>query len=608
MTESSRDDIEALKDFLSAYAAKVRRKHRPQFQEALAHLEHLSHALQEGDQQARLAMLYDVSRALSSSLQLDKVLNFAMDAVIELTGAERGFLMLTHPETGALDVMLARNMERKTLDQEDMQVSRTLIQQVVDSGSGIVTTNAQIDERFADRESVVMYALRSILCVPLLTRGKIIGVLYVDNKVKSGVFDESDQETLEAFATQAAAAIDNARLYARTDAALTERVEELELLQRIDRDLNASMDFSHVTDMTLRWAIQGTHAQQGWIALQEAGNTSLRIVAGDGKGSFLDLEPLGLQPDSAPGTLIRREGTGEYREILVAPVQRDDQIIACIGVVRREDTFSDAAVAFLQRLAAHAAAAIENTRLYQAVQDANLAKSRFVSAVSHELRVPMTSIHGYADLMLKGKAGPVTEKQARYLENIRANVTRMSTLVSDLSDVSRIETGQLQVQFSQVPLAKYIRETASSLRPLLDAKGHVLRFDLPDNLPEVWTDRMRLVQILTNLISNAIKYTPEHGHIEVIAAPFLDGKVKVTVKDDGIGMSDEDLNQLFQQFFRSEHPLVREQAGWGLGLHVTRRLIELLGGEIGVESQVEEGSAFWFTLPISEPDTPKENL
>lgn len=606
MTESIQDEFEALRTFLSEYGAKVKRKHRPKFHDALERLERLSQALQEGDEQARLAMLYDVSRALGSSLQLDKVLHFAMDAVIELTGAERGFLMLTHPETGALDLMVARNIQRKTLDQEDMQVSHTFIQQVIEHGAGIVTTNAQVDERFADKDSVVMYALRSILCVPLRTRGKIIGVLYVDNKVKSGVFDESDRETLEAFATQAAAAIDNARLYTRTDAALTERVEELELLQRIDRDLNARIDFSHVTEITLNWAIHGTRAQRGWISLKEAESDTMRIVAGDGEGSLLNLESLHLQPGSPPGSLIRKEGGEEFRELLVAPVRREDQIIACIGVIRTEDIFSDAAVAFLQRLAAHAAAAIENTRLYQAVQEANLAKSRFVSAVSHELRVPMTSIHGYADLILKGKAGPVTEKQAKYLDNIRANVTRMSTLVSDLSDVSRIETGQLQVQFSQVPLAKYIRETASNLKPLLDAKHHSLQFDLPENLPEVWTDRTRLVQILTNLISNAIKYTPEGGEIEIGAAGLQVGKVKVSVSDNGIGISDEELKLLFHQFFRSEHPLVREQAGWGLGLHVTRRLIELLDGEIGVESKPEEGSRFWFTLPVADPSSSQE--
>jgi signal transduction histidine kinase len=600
VNDSTQADLKALQEFLTRQAATAGKKHRGEFQAALTHLEHLAHALDEGDEQARLAMLYDVSRALGSSLQLDRVLNFAMDAVIELTGAERGFLMLTHPDSGDLDLMVARNMERKTLDREDMQVSRSLINDVIQKGEGIVTTNALRDERFSDKESVVMFALRSILCVPLRTRGKSIGVLYVDNKVKSGVFNESDKETLEAFATQAAAAIENARVYTQADTALAARIEELEQLQRIDRELNTSMDFQRVIDLTLSWAIRGTHADQGWLAMREASNNSMVIVAGDGKGVVLDMDALGLQDDVVHDTPMRRSDAVEYEELLVAPVRREDEVIACIGVMRAETRFTDAEVTFLQRLADHASAAIENTRLYKAVQEANLAKSEFVSAVSHELRIPMTSISGYADLILKGKVGPITEQQARYLDNIRSNVSRMNALVSDLSDISRIETGQLTVAFTEVHIAKYIRETAANLKPMLDAKSQQLVFDLPEDLPGVSTDRTRLVQILTNLLSNAIKYTPNEGYIKIRAALLGNGEVKVSIQDNGIGISKQEMDQLFRQFFRSENPMVREQSGWGLGLHVTHRLVSLLGGKVGVESELEKGSTFWFTLPIAD--------
>jgi signal transduction histidine kinase len=333
--------------------------------------------------------------------------------------------------------------------------------------------------------------------------------------------------------------------------------------------------------------------------MREANDDSMVVVAGEGKGAVLDVDKLGLQDGSKHDAPLKRR-ENDHKEHLVAPVRREDEVIACIGAVRADSHFSDSEVAFLQRLADHASAAIENTRLYKAVQEANLAKSEFVSAVSHELRIPMTSISGYADLILKGKVGPITEQQARYLNNIRTNVTRMNSLVSDLSDISRIETGQLTVEFAKVRLAKYLRETAANLKPMLDAKSQTLEFDLPENLPRVWTDRTRLVQILTNLLSNAIKYTPNGGKIKVQTSLLDDGKVKVTVQDNGIGMSQQEQEQLFRQFFRSENPLVREQSGWGLGLHVTHRLVELLGGKIDVESELEKGSSFWFTLPIAE--------
>jgi signal transduction histidine kinase len=250
------------------------------------------------------------------------------------------------------------------------------------------------------------------------------------------------------------------------------------------------------------------------------------------------------------------------------------------------------------RLAEHAALALENTRLYQAVQQANLTKSQFVSLVSHELKSPMTSIRGFADLIRQGMTGPVSGQAREFLDTIVDNVDQMAALVSDLSDISRIETGRLKLQLSAVPLARYVQETVSSMRPQIEGRRHALALDFPADLPPVLADRTRLVQIITNLLSNACKYTPEGGQIRVSARSQA-GKVRVSVADSGIGMSPEDLERLFTQFFRSENPAVREQQGWGLGLNVTRRLVELQGGEMGVTSELGKGSAFWFVLPAA---------
>jgi len=579
--------------------------------EAKARLELLAVRLASRDEQDRLAALYHVSRALGSSLQLDQALNQVMDAVIQLTGAERGFLMLLDRETGELDLQAARNFERKNLDREDMQVSRTVIKEVVRTGEGLVTTNAQTDARFAQQPSVMRYALRSILCVPLRARGEVSGVIYVDNTVKAALFSEREREMLEAFAAQAAVALENARLYTRTDTALAERVAELETLQRLDRELNAGLDFERVLDLTLDWAVRGTQAESGWIAMRSGDSQTMSIVAGAGKGAALD--PTWLPSAAAPPGAARRmpflgrngsadgppSRTHETTSArLTLPVRREEETIAWIGVQRDGKPFAPDAEAFLQRLAEHAAVAIENTRLYQAVQQANLAKSQFISVVSHEIKIPMTSIRGYADLIRIGTAGPVSDQQSQFLEAIRNNVDRMATLVSDLSDISRIETGRLRMDLSAVALDRYLRETASGLMPQIEAKRQSLLFELPEALPAVWVDPARLVQVLTNLLSNANKYTPEGGEITACASPQPEF-VKVSIRDNGLGMSPEDQAGLFRQFFRSENPAVREQAGWGLGLNVTRLLIQRMGGEIGVQSELGKGSTFWFTLPIA---------
>jgi signal transduction histidine kinase len=178
-----------------------------------------------------------------------------------------------------------------------------------------------------------------------------------------------------------------------------------------------------------------------------------------------------------------------------------------------------------------------------------------------------------------------------------SNVDRMVALVSDLSDISRIETGRLRIEPAAVPAGETIRDVVAQMKPQFDARKQIVETDIPEKLPALHTDPQRLMQILTNLLSNANKYTPEGGRIQIRAAE--DGPaVRVTVQDHGIGMTEEEQSRLFTQFFRGESSAVRDQPGWGLGLHVTKRLVEVLGGTIGVESKPGEGSTFWFTQPV----------
>jgi signal transduction histidine kinase len=568
-------------------------------QQALVDLEDLAAQLEKGSEHARLLALYEVSRAIGSSLLLDEVLQQVMDSVIQLTGAERGFLLLFDEQSSERAVQVGRNYEGKNLSPQDVQVSRTVIKEVLQTGEGVVTTNALADDRFRAQESVVAYALRSVLCVPLRSRGRVIGVVYVDNRIRTALFDQRDREMLEAFAGQAAIAIENARLYTQTDSALALRVQELETLQQIDRQLNTRLDTQRVVELTLEWAQRGAQADAGWIAVQVDRESPMIVAAGQGVGAALDPAAPGLASALSNGPAVHRQpganGTGEQ---VVIPLLHAGQPIAVMGLSRSAGAFEGESIAFLRRLAEHAAVAVENSRLYQAVQSANLAKSQFITIVSHEMKTPMTSIRGYADLVRRGMVGPVNDQQAEFLDIVLDNVDRMAALVSDLTDISRIETGRLKVNLAEVALPQYIQEVVTSLRPQIDAKQQTVDLALPTSLPALHTDPARLVQILTNLASNAVKYTPPGGRIEV-SARVHDGYLRVQVSDSGIGLSPEDQAKLFTQFFRSDNPVVREQAGWGLGLSVTRSLVELLGGKIGVKSQLGQGSSFWFTLPVS---------
>ena len=299
----------------------------------------------------------------------------------------------------------------------------------------------------------------------------------------------------------------------------------------------------------------------------------------------------------------------DARSHIIIPIKRESDVIGAIFLESTSSIeFTNDMVAFLSRLSDHAAMAITNAQLYTEVQRANLAKSQFVSLAAHELKNPLTSIKGYSDLLVGGAVGPVSAKQASFLTTIRSNAVRMGTLVSDLQDISRIEAGQLQLHHSSVSLVEITDEVVGAFKKQIEEKDQTLDVLLPEDLPPMWCDNTRVIQILTNLVSNATKYTPEGGKLVIRAEQVsnewdpegVEQVVHVAVEDNGIGISDIDQKKIFQQFFRSEDTNVREATGTGLGLSITKRLVEMQGGQIWFESELEERTVFHFTIPISK--------
>jgi signal transduction histidine kinase len=232
-----------------------------------------------------------------------------------------------------------------------------------------------------------------------------------------------------------------------------------------------------------------------------------------------------------------------------------------------------------------------------AIQEANRLKTEFVSMVSHELRTPLASIQGYAELMLEDEH--LAEEQRESLALVKRNAERLLGLINDLLDLSRIEAGRLDLHRTSLDVARLIRDVAGSLRPLMEAKRQQIKLDLVGQLPAVWADQDRVTQILTNLISNAHKYTLAEGSITV-SARRDNGFVRVDVADTGIGLSPDDQAQLFTKFFRAHDRSAQAGRGTGLGLAITRLLVELHGGRITVSSTPGQGSTFSFSLPVRE--------
>ncbi len=585
-----------------------------------------SRLLDESEQRARqLSKLNEVARDLGSTLELDPLLGRVLNSAVEILNCEAGSLFLVDEETDELVFEVTVGPVAANLVGQRLPPGTGLVGKSVETRRPVIANDVLRSKDWFDKaDEQTGFRTEALLVVPMVVKEQVIGVIEVINKKNGMPFTVEDQELLMAFAGQAAVAYENARLYTMTDQALAARVEELSVMQRIDRELNTSLDVRRSMRITLGWAMRQIGCNAGLIGVLE--EDGLRIMASEGyqrelqayRQAYFPVDASTLQEAIKSGQpqWYTLEGELSGSRILpnavaqvVAPIRREAEVVGLLILESAAPITAEAeTVSFLARLVDHAAIAISNAQLYAAVEQANRAKSEFVSMVSHELKTPMTAIRGYTDLLLGGAVGPINEAQTNFLGTIRFNVDRMQVLVSDLADAARIEAGRLRLSFGRVSIPRIIQEVARSAQGQIDAKEQQLFLEIPDDLPDVWGDQGRLIQVLTNLVSNANKYSPAGASIYVTAeqtenrwdpdgAPQV---VHVAVRDTGFGIKEEDQHKIFSKFFRSEDEEIRNAPGTGLGLNITKTLIEMQGGRIWFESEFREGTTFHFTVPVAE--------
>jgi signal transduction histidine kinase len=233
-----------------------------------------------------------------------------------------------------------------------------------------------------------------------------------------------------------------------------------------------------------------------------------------------------------------------------------------------------------------------------AAESADRLKSAFLATMSHELRTPLNSIIGFTGILLQELVGPLNPEQKKQMGIVRANSNHLLELINDVLDISKIEAGQLQVSREPIDLKAIAEKVLQTVQPLAQKKSLDLRWDLPETLEPILSDRRRVEQILMNLLGNAIKFT-EAGEVRLRVEP-AGADLRIEVSDTGIGMAEADLERLFQPFFQIDTGLTRKYGGTGLGLSICKKLVELLGGRIQVESALGRGSTFTVLLPRTE--------
>jgi signal transduction histidine kinase len=587
----------------------------------------------ETEERARqMKVLNDISSRLASEFEnLDALLKVITESAVEILRTEAGSLLLHDDATGDLIFQLAVGGSGQDLVGSRIPSGSGIAGTVVKTGKPVIVNDTQQDTRWfgevrKEDESSRRFSTRAILAVPLATRGGVIGVLEVINKSDGTAFIDEEVNLLTAFAGQAAVAIENARLFQMTDQALASRVQQLDNMQRIDQELNRTLDLQRVVELTIDNAMRESGADSGALALVQLDPLTFEIAGSIGypegvltPGEFypITLGIMGKVYRTGQSALVTAMEMASDRDYLQTLPGAQSQLAvplitgSAVGAVlllesMDSDTFNMMTASFIQGLAEHANTAITNSRLFARLQEANQARSKFVSFVAHELKNPMTSIKGYAEVLLGGVTGSLNEQQQNFIAVIQRNAVRVQQLVTDLNDITAQETGNLALKITPISFNNVVLETLRPQQRAIDEKEQKVALDVPENLPLVLGDELRLIQIMTNFVSNAYKYTPQGGtitiHAEHVANAWdLNGPPEVihcAVSDTGIGMSEEDLKKLFTAYWRSENPRAREQPGTGLGMTLTRGLIEAHGGKVWVESTLEVGTTFHFTVPV----------
>jgi signal transduction histidine kinase/HAMP domain-containing protein len=339
-------------------------------------------------------------------------------------------------------------------------------------------------------------------------------------------------------------------------------------------------------------AIQGARVRMGESLV---GQAALRRQA-------MQLADLSMEPADSVRELLQRLG---FRALLAVPLVREEKVIGALVVRRRAaGNFALETVDLLQTFAAHTAVAIENAKLFEEIEDksrqlevANRHKSEFLTNMSHELRTPLNAVIGFSEVLLERMFGEVNEKQAEYLEDILSSGRHLLSLINDILDLSKIEAGRMELDLTRFDLPLALGNALTLVKDRAARHGVRLELAVDERLGELVGDERMIKQTVLNLLANAVKFTPEGGGVRVAAVPG-DGAVEISVSDTGIGIAPEDQAAIFEEFRQVGTDSGRPREGTGLGLTLTKKFVELHGGQIWVKSEVGRGSTFTFTLPV----------
>jgi signal transduction histidine kinase/ActR/RegA family two-component response regulator len=472
---------------------------------------------------------------------------------------------------------------------------------------------------------------RTTLGVPMLIEDEVVGVLSLWRS-EVDPFSERAIELVTTFAAQAAIAIRNVDLVRALQSRTTEladKVEQLEALREIGHAVSSSLDLDEVLTTIVTHLVQLTDTDGGSLFEYHDATRTFHILTAYGTSPEL-LEALQNTDISLDGTMVGRAcGEGKprsvsdleqavldphlqrlyeagWRSVLAVPMLQENVIVGAIVVRRRTaGDFPQDTAELLQTFAGQSALAIVNARLFRELerksgelQVASRHKSEFLASMSHELRTPLNAVIGFSEVLLQRMFGDINDRQEDYLRDILGSGRHLLELLNDILDLSKVEAGRMELERSMFSVQGALEYGLAMVRERAASHGIVLDLDVDPAIGDIESDELRFKQVVLNLLSNAVKFSGDGGRVSVCAVRE-DDEVRVTVADNGIGVAPEDRERIFESFQQAGR--ARNQSeGTGLGLTLCRRIVELFGGRMWLDSEVGAGSTFGFSVPVRE--------
>ena len=510
--------------------------------------------------------LLSISRAMTARLDLPSLLQLIISKAVEMLGGQAGLIAL-HGRDNQLHIRASYGLPASVLRANASQLHVLFAPLLTDlPPSGSRWPLPDLYGRLPLVAASLGINLRQVVGLPLLLEDKLIGVIYVF-RTRDAAFSNDDRLVLSSFADQAAIAVRNATLYQR----LAEEKDRLDAIIEHSADGVLILDAQCNVETINRKLSEMT----GWTPEAAEGQPCHRVIAlRDAHGASVCEEDCPLQSLShqesmlAEGDIVRADGHKTSVSITYSPLYDDEGELA------------------------HIVGSVHDVSRFREAQEM---KEVFISVISHELKTPVALIKGYANTLRREDARWDADTVRESLTIIEEESDRLDRLINDLLQASRIQAGTLQLELGDVSVPKLAAKTLERFR--VQALKHEIKLDFPADFPPLLADEERLLQVFSNLLGNALKYSPDGG-VVTVGGRVKGDMVEFWVSDQGIGISAEEQQRLFEPFYRVDSGLGRKTQGVGLGLYLCRAIIEAHGGRIWVESSPGTGSTFRFTLPI----------